>query len=258
MADDFWTNTFGDGKTSFWDTPFGQGVGLIPTVAAVRGITGNGGYMDFLNPQKKPAPDYQGASNTQIGNNRPTQVTPDGSVQWTKDANGNWTQTTSLSPGNQGLHDQFTQQLSGAAGQDAWKRAFEAAYGQETSRLDPMWNQRESALQQQLANQGLDMNSEAGKGAYGNFNRGRNDAYASAFNNAFGLGQQAQAQNFTEGMAGLSGLHGLAAAPNFMGDNSTLPAAIAQGNYGLQQQQQQMQLWTDLLRGGATLGAAAL
>lgn len=218
--------------------------------------------QDYTGAAEKQAQSSQAAVGQQTQANRPNQSTDFGSTQWTQGPDGNWTQKTSLTPAMQGLENNLTQQLSGSSGADAWKRAFESAYGQETSRLDPMWNQRESALQQQLANQGLDMNSEAGRGAYGNFNRGRNDAYTSAFNNAFGLGQQAQAQNFTEGMAGLSGLHGFQSMPSFVAAGAAqptqyLPATMAQGNADMQAWQTQQQMWADILKGGAQVGAAA-
>lgn len=55
------------------------------------------------------APDYSGALNTQVDQNkqswqdalqanRPTQVSDTGSVSWSQDNNGNWTQTSSLNP----------------------------------------------------------------------------------------------------------------------------------------------------------------
>jgi hypothetical protein len=58
-----------------------------------------------------------------------------------------------------------------------------------------MWQQREQQFNSGLTNQGIDPNSAAGQQAFGNFNRGRNDAYQGAINNAsmFG-GQEASRQ----------------------------------------------------------------
>lgn len=69
-------------------------------------------------------------------------------------------------------------------GEDARKQAFDAAYGQSTSRLDPQWQQRESQLHTQLLNQGLDPESEAYKNATQQMSFDRNDAYAGARNSA--------------------------------------------------------------------------
>lgn len=60
----------------------------------------------------------------------------------------------------------------------------DAYMNQATSRLDPMWNQRQGDLDSQLANMGLSRGSEAWNREEQNLMRGRNDAYTSAMNNA--------------------------------------------------------------------------
>jgi hypothetical protein len=129
-------------------------------------------------------------------------------------------------------------------GQQARQHAEDSLYGQATSRLDPMWNQREQQFKSDLTNQGIDPNSAAGQQAYGNFGRDRNDAYQGAINSAGMLGgQEASRQQGMDlqsrmaplgAMAGLQGLSG-------MPQNPLLPAAMAQyqgalQNYGIQQQ----------------------
>ncbi len=76
-------------------------------------------------------------------------------------------------------------------GTGARDQAINASYGQATSRLDPMWRQREEASRTQLLNQGLDPSSEAYGNQMGELGRQRNDAYSSAMNSAIGQGAQA-------------------------------------------------------------------
>ena len=82
--------------------------------------------------------------------------------------------------------------MSSAAARD---QATQAAYGQMTSRLDPMWEQREQGLTASIANQGLDPGSAAATRMQGDFGRQRNDAYSTAMANAMtGAGNTAFAQ----------------------------------------------------------------
>jgi hypothetical protein len=173
------------------------------TIAKDQAAKGKGG----------PAPqDYQAINQEQIAANRPNQSTPYGSSSWHKDANGNWTQTTEfngqLGDAFKNLSGQFASatssplDFSGAPalqyGEDARKAATDASYRQETSRLDPMWSQREGAERQRLIGQGLDPDSEAYKNSMGDFGRQRNDAYQGAINNSIGLGQSAAGQMFDQ------------------------------------------------------------
>lgn len=68
--------------------------------------------------------------------------------------------------------------------------AIDAAYGQATSRLDPMWENKEESMRTRLLNQGLDPDSEASRNASAQFGRDRNDAYTSAQRNATLLGNE--------------------------------------------------------------------
>lgn len=78
----------------------------------------------------------------------------------------------------------------------ARQAAQDAAYRQQTSRLDPQWNTRQQQQETQLRNQGLVPGSEAYDNAMRDFNFGRNDAYSSAFNNSFNTGLAAQQADF--------------------------------------------------------------
>ena len=146
----------------------------------------------------------------------------------------------------QGLEGQFASANANPLdnGQQARTRAEGAIYGQEQSRLDPRFQQQQHDLQTQLANQGLDPNSQAYQAQMGNFGRERNDAYQSAMNNAImGGGQEAQRQqgmDINSRMAPLAGLQGMQGLTG-QGQNPFLPAAIAQyqgdlQKYGIQQQ----------------------
>lgn len=78
----------------------------------------------------------------------------------------------------------------------ARQQAQDAAYRQQTSRLDPQWDTRQQQQETQLRNQGLVPGGEAYTNAMRDFNFGRNDAYNSAFNNSFNTGLAAQQADF--------------------------------------------------------------
>ena len=181
------------------------------------------GFKQFKNNMFGAVPDYTAlAEKTAAGNaanlaaqtqaNRPNQHGPFGTVQWSQDANGNWTQNTTLNGGDQanlnlsrnlfgnsaGMLDSlmsradsmFAPQFDKSAltpigsGEDARNRAESALFGRATARLDPMWNKREDQMRTQLLNQGLDPSSEAYKNAMNDLSMQRNDAYSSAMNDA--------------------------------------------------------------------------
>jgi len=73
--------------------------------------------------------------------------------------------------------------------------AGDAVYNQARSRLDPQWEESRRQLETKLVNQGItDPNSEAYRNAMANFERDKNDAYATAQNSATASASQA-AQN---------------------------------------------------------------
>lgn len=173
-----------------------------------------------------PPPDYTGAAekaaasdqanvNAQTLQNRPDQTNAYGStVQWEIGPDGRPRQVQSFA----GPLGQLNSSLQGQAasnmatpfsfngpglmsGDAARNQAINAAYGQSTSRLDPMWNQRQEALTSQLLNQGLDPSSEAYRNAMGDFSRERNDAYQGALNSAIGQGTEAGNSVFQNSLA---------------------------------------------------------
>lgn len=210
------------------------------------------------------APDFAAAAREQTRMNRPNQTGPFGSTTW----NGN-TQTTSLAgglgQGAENLMGQIGSQGPLGTGDDARNQAIESAYSQAASRLDPQWSQREESTRAMLANQGLDMGSEAYGNELGNFSRGRNDAYSSAMANAIGQGTAAGNSVFQNNLAAqnapyqqLGMLQGLS-RPGAYGSAGDLLGALGQqyqgdlNRYGTEQAGK-----NSLLSGGAGLGAAAL
>lgn len=87
-------------------------------------------------------------------------------------------------------------------GDAARQQAIDASYGQMSSRLDPMWNQREDRMRTQLLNQGLDPGSEAYDTGMANLGRERNDAYTSALNASIGQGTAAGDSVFRNNLQG--------------------------------------------------------
>lgn len=76
------------------------------------------------------------------------------------------------------------------------ERVTNALYGQATSRLDPMFNQREDKARARLANMGISENSDAYRTELDNFGRDRNDAYSTAMNEAIRAGGDEQSRIF--------------------------------------------------------------
>lgn len=167
-----------------------------------------------------PAPgDFGALADKQTQQNRPNQSNPFGSTTWGTDADGRPTQTTGFSSSLQPGIDSMMSQLSSAwgkpldDGQQARTDATNAVYGQETSRLDPQWKQAGEVNSAALAAQGLDPTSEAGQAQTDTFNRGKNDAYTSAMNQAITTGgnaaQQQQQLDMNSRNAPLSALSAL-------------------------------------------------
>jgi hypothetical protein len=153
-----------------------------------------GGVTDSIGGKGAPAPpDFTQAAERQAQSGHIN--TPFGT--W----NGNGIQFSGgLGQGAQNLMGQIGSQGALPTGMEARDQAIQSAYGQAASRLDPQWQQRETGLRAQLANQGLDPGSEAATNAYGDFSRSRNDAYGGAMANAIGQGTQAGNAIFQQGV----------------------------------------------------------
>jgi len=161
-----------------------------------------------------PAPDYAGAATaTAQGNleatraateaNRINQYTPYGSLTYSRDPNAatpdsGWSQSINLNDVGQKLLDYQNNASLGLGEQtglaldrvgQGLSQPFDfgsvgdvqnAAEGAITSRLDPMWDRKQSQTETQLVNQGLRPGTEAYDNAMKDFNFGRNDAYQQA------------------------------------------------------------------------------
>jgi len=244
-----------------------------------------------------PPPDFRGAAEAQAAGsgattaaqtqaNRPDQTTPFASSQWRQNPDGSWSQSTGFGGPLGGLSSSLQQQAAGAmgtpfdlsglpaldSGQAARDQAIQASYGQATSRLDPMWSQREEQQRTRLLNQGLDPASEAYRGAERQLGQQRNDAYQGAMNAAIGQGNEAGQAIFGQSLARrqnalgdmlrqrgqalgeLGGLQGFLAMPGFQGAGRAegaqyLPAALAGGNYAMNAWQGQNQANADMFNG---------
>lgn len=119
--------------------------------------------------------------NTQLGAGRPNQANPYGQTQWSKDANGNWTQNTGFSSGVQGAVNPLLQGAGSAASafstsnnptyngpQTAGNLQFNPAgtaqnlYQAQMGLLEPGMQAQSSALDQQLKSEGYDTNQAGG------------------------------------------------------------------------------------------------
>ena len=192
---------------------------------------GGGGFLGLgPAPSAPAAPNYTAAAQaTAEGNldaaraataaNRVNQVTPYGRLDYSitgQDPYGNptWTATQSLSPAQQQLLD-YQNQTSIGLGQLSNKglgyvqnmldtpfdtsrlpttgfnpsQSYQDAYMQ---RLNPQITQNREALQQQLANKGIDIGSEAYDRAMLTQAQRENDLLAAATTQGFGVGQQAR------------------------------------------------------------------
>lgn len=139
--------------------------------------------------------------------NRPDINTPFSTTSWQRGPNGEWTLNQSLSPQVQAAYDQlkpfdFGQFGAMPTGEGARQQAIDAAYSQSASRLNPMFARREESVRAQLANQGVDPNSQAGRAAMAQLAAERNDAFGGAMNSAIAQGTQAGESVFRQGMMG--------------------------------------------------------
>lgn len=227
-------------------------------------------------------PDFMGLAGQQDRSNHPNQSGPFGASSWTQGANGQWTGNQSFSGPLSGAADSMGSQLAGAWGSpldnggQARQHAEDALYGRQTSRLDPQWQLREDRAKSDLANQGLDPNSEAGMSMLGQLGRDRNDAYSSARQDSIiGGGAEASRQQGMDLMSrlaplmGMSGMQGLLGHQQNPGGGNYLGAGAAQYGADLQNfeanggplggWQQVFQILGPILRqGGAAAGPAMM
>jgi hypothetical protein len=198
---------------------------------------GGGGFLGLgPAPKAPPPPDYSGAASaTAQGNldaarqataaNRVNQYTPYGSLEYTmsgEDKYGNpmWSATQKFNPEQQRLLD-IQNELSYGVGQLGTKgleyvgqqleNPFDvsqlASIGINPSetysdaimrRLEPQMEQGRGRLEQQLANQGIGIGTEAYDRAMRNFDQKQNDLMLGAQTQGLQAGLQARQQGFNE------------------------------------------------------------
>lgn len=217
------------------------------------------------------APDFYGLAERELQANRPTQYNAFGSeTSWTTDANGNPVQTQSFGGPLGDASRSLMSQVAANAGQpigtgdQAREAATKAYYERASSRLDPAFQRREDEMRARLAAQGLDPGSAAYGNDYDVFNRGRNDAYATAEREAQTAGNQAQDLTFRQNVVArqeplneLGQLRGFTSMPGFMPANF-MRAGEAQYGGDLQRYGIDQAAKNSKMSGGANVGAAAL
>lgn len=201
--------------------------------------------MSFSAP--KP-PNYQAAAEKTAQANRPDVNSPFATQNWTRGPNGEWTLNTGFSEPLQGVFDSLVGDISKGT-----KGLEDSLYEGSMSRLNPEFANREEAVRTQLANQGLDPNSEAGRGALFQLGQQRNDAFSGARQQAASMAGQEQARR----LGALFGLRGLIEAPNFNAGPNYLGAAGMQGQADMDRWAAQNKIWTDLISGGVQAGTTA-
>lgn len=285
-----------------WQTPPKTGSGDTTPWGHILGHDSpQNNPIDFYGAAGQQGHDSQTATTNQTNANRPDQHNAWGAtLGWTQGPDGHWTQTQSFGSG--GLGDAATglQHQLGAlgepldfsslprlgTGEEARQHAEDNLYSRAASRLDPQWDQREAAQRTQLLNQGLDPSSAAYTKAMDDFSRQRNDAYSTARNDAitgggaeasrqFGMDLTDRQQMLSELLRGrseplqeMAALQGFLSQPGFaQAGRADIPpwlqAAMATGNYSLQQVNQVNQNAADawgglggLIKAGATAAAA--
>ena len=221
------------------------GSAIMPGIGTAVGA-GVGGLLGLFGGGGQSAAE---AAAAQTRANRPDQTNPFGTSNWTEGPNGEWSQNLSFNPQMQGAADSLmTQWGQNAAngygtGWDAFGQARDAALGTSRAQLDPLWQQRDQALRSQMANQGLDPNSQIAVTQSQTLGDQRGRDYQGAANAATSQGFAAQGQMFNQNrqqwldpLNALTGMNGLLQMPN-------VPGA---GNYQVGQmndQQSQADAW---------------
>lgn len=105
-------------------------------------------------------------------------------VNMTPAGQGLYDQQMGLSTGLMGLGQNSLNQTRASLGQpqdfNSVRDIANQSYADQTARLDPQWEQRKGAFDQQMANQGITAGGEAYDNASRDFGQQRNDAYTQA------------------------------------------------------------------------------
>lgn len=169
---------------------------------------GRNGMPDPLSQAKEFAERMAGysqqAEDRRTQTNRPDINTPFANLNWTKDANGNWTLNAGLGQNVQNLMGrQFDWNQFGELddGSGAREQTITSAYRDAMSRLQPGFMNETDRLSQQLANQGLSGDSAAAQAARSGMAMKQNDMQSSALARAISEGNRAGSQVFRDNLA---------------------------------------------------------
>jgi hypothetical protein len=176
-------------------------------------------------PDAPPAPDYKSAAEATAAGNRTSQYTPYGNMVYEPngtDSKGNdmWKATTTLAPAQQQLLDAQNQTSLGMAnlqgkGLGAVQNLFgnlpsasqlpaqvinpgQTAQDAIMARMMPQLNQQRDRMENQLANQGIQIGSDAYKQSEDQFGRQINDAVSQAALQGIDVTNQARQQGMNE------------------------------------------------------------
>lgn len=166
----------------------------------------------------------------QTQDNRPDQYNPWGTVKWSEDANGDWTQRTTLTADSQRaldaeiamgadkaelaqgmmgrLEDEYGTAMDWGGLGDAQELEFDpteirqqaedAAYARSSGRLDDRFATSDNELEISLRNRGLQEGDAAFDSAMANQNSQRTDAYSAAQNDAVAQGRAESDQMYQQ------------------------------------------------------------
>ncbi len=236
-------------------------------------------------PAPPAAPDYAGAAVQQQKSQMSSQYTPYGNQVYSPDASSpsGYRSDISLTPqaqdtlGSQmdlsrGLGTlaqqqlgQVNQQYSQPMDLSSVQKVADQSYADQTSRLDPQWQQRKQQFDQQMANQGITAGGEAYDNAARDFGQQRNDAYTQARQQATAnMPQTYQLANsiYQQPLNQLNAIRTGAQIQNPQFNQqpgaNTLGAAQAQGQYGQGLYNAQVGETNSQNQMTGTLGAAAI
>jgi hypothetical protein len=206
---------------------------------------------------------YGGGAEPSIQSSLPNSGQINGSVANAGPINGTVANAGSLTRGVSQAPIQNNLDLSNIQGipqadNAAYQGAVNSVYNQAASRLDPQWQQQQTALETKLANQGVTQNSDAWNKAMQSFTQGKNDAYTSALNNAITQGSGLESTLFNMGLAAnQAGVGNALTAGNFA--NSAQAQRFGQGlsNANLNNSAQQQQYGQNLSDTTTALAAQA-
>jgi hypothetical protein len=209
------------------------------------GVFGGGGGGKKGGAPK--APDFTGLAQQQSVASRPNTANPLGGQTWSIGPDGRPVSSTQFS----GQAGQTFGNLLGGMNEasqvdptQAGNEAFNRVYGAYQSRLDPMWQARQTGFNSQMANSGLLPGSAAYDNAARTFGNQRNDAYNQAIGQSVGLGQSEQAQARANAMQPFQQAGGLLSmlnnqAPNYGQAPNLLGAGSQQYNAAMNSQEAQ-------------------